>query len=412
MKILWLSHLVPYPPKGGVLQRSYYLIKELASHHTVDLVAFNQAGLISPLYDGDAEKALEDARQHLSTICNQVEFFPIPSEASRSGKLGLALKSLLTPAPYTINWLRSREFEEYLHHLTSTEDYDLIHFDTISLDIFRHCFHGIPCFLDHHNIESHMLLRRARNEPNPFKKLYFFQEGLRLKHYEKRACPFYEGHITCSDIDTERLRTLTPHSSIKTVPNGVDTNFFKPTGLEQEKHTLIFVGTMNWYPNIEAVLYLCNQVMPLLRDHYDDITLKIIGANPPDEILKFNSTTTDIKILGFVDEIRDHIEKATLYVCPIMDGGGTKLKILDALGMGKAIVAHRIASEGIEVVDGESIVFADSPEEYRDAIINLLNDPAKRRQLGEASRKLAIERYDFKSIGQSLSDYYLERTGH
>src|SRR5690606_2615275 len=136
-------------------------------------------------------------------------------------------------------------------------------------------------------------------------------------------------------------------------PNGVDTQFFKPKGLDQEERTLIFVGTMNWYPNIEAVTYLCNEVMPLLRKLGDNITLKVIGANPPEDIKKFNLTTTDIKVLGFVDEIRDHIETATLYVCPIMDGGGTKLKILDALGMGKAIVAHRIASEGIDVRDGE-----------------------------------------------------------
>lgn len=412
MKILWLSHLIPYPPKGGVLQRSYHLIKELAYHHTVDLLAFNQTGLISPFYDGDIEKALNDARQHLSTICNKVEFFPIPNEAKHTGKQGLALKSLFTPAPYTINWLRSSKFEQYLQDLARTEKYDLVHFDTISLDIYRHNFGGVPCFLDHHNIESHMLLRRARKETNPLKKLYFLQEGLRLKRYEKRACPSYDGHITCSDVDTERLRTLTPSSSIKTIPNGVDTSFFKPAGLEQEERTLIFVGTMNWYPNVEAVLYLCNKVMPLLRTQSANITLKIIGANPPAEIKKFNSTTKDIKVLGFVDEIRDHIEKATVYVCPIMDGGGTKLKILDALGMGKPIVANRIASEGIEVVEGENIIFADSPEEYCSAITGLLNNPEKRKQMSEAARKLAIDKYDFKSIGQTLSNYYLERAGH
>jgi len=117
MKILWLSHLVPYPPKGGVLQRAYYLIKELACHHSVDLVAFNQAGLTAPFYDGEIEKALADAKKHLIPICNRVEFFPIPNEAGRSGKFQLAVKSLLTPTPYTINWLRSKEFETYLRRL-------------------------------------------------------------------------------------------------------------------------------------------------------------------------------------------------------------------------------------------------------------------------------------------------------
>lgn len=412
MKILWLSHLVPYPPKGGVLQRSYYLIKELSRYHTVDLVAFNQADLIAPFYNGDMDEALNDAIKNLSPICNRIKIFPIPNETGRSGKFRLAVKSLMTQAPYTINWLKSADFEQYLYQIARSEEYDLVHFDTISLDIFRHCFDGVPCFLDHHNIESHMLLRRAKNEQNVLKKLYFYQEGVRLKKYEQRVCPIYTGHITCSDIDTNRLRALSPSSSIKTIPNGVDTRYFKPKGLEQEQKTLIFVGTMNWYPNVEAVLYLCNEIMPLLRERCRDVSLKIIGANPPEEIKQFNLSTSDIQVLGFVDEIRDHIEEATLYVCPIMDGGGTKLKILDALGMGKAIVAHRIASEGIEVRDGENIVFADSPEEYCSAIVDLLKDPAKRERLGRAGRQLAEERYEFESIGQTLSSYYLEKTGH
>ncbi len=411
MKILWLSHLVPYPPKGGVLQRSFYLLRELSKHHEIDLLAFNQKGLIAPLYKGDVARGLADAQNELSKICNDVKFFDIESDAKPSGKIVLALTSLFSRYPYTINWLRSEAFSKALSEQISRENYDLVHFDTISLDIFRHLIGNLPCVLDHHNIESHMLLRRSSQEKSLIKKGYFFQEGVRLQRFEKKVCPEYWGHITCSDIDSERLRTLTPKSDIKTIPNGVDTNFFAPKGLEQDEKTLVFVGTMSWYPNIEAVLFICNEIMPRLRLLRPGIQLQVIGANPPEQIKKFALEHDDIHVLGFVNEVRDYIERATVYVCPIMDGGGTKLKILDALAMEKPIIAHHIASEGINVTDGENILLADQADEYAELIVRLMEFPGERVSLGKAARKLALEQYDYTSIGKCLSDYYIKLAG-
>lgn len=411
MKILWLSHLVPYPPKGGVLQRSFYLLRELSKYHEIDLFAFNQKDLIAPLYKGNIELGLADAHKELSKICNDVKFFDIQCDSTASGKMLLAFTSLFSRSPYTINWLRSGAFTKALSEKIIHKSYDLVHLDTISLDIYRPLLGNLPCILDHHNIESHMLLRRSRQEKSLIKRAYFFQEGFRLQRYEKKVCSKYRGHITCSDIDSERLRKISPLSNIKTIPNGVDTNFFAPKGLEQDNKTLVFVGTMSWYPNIEAALFICREIMPRLRSLHSGIRLRIIGANPPEQVKKFGLEHDDIDVLGFVDEVRDYIEKATVYVCPIMDGGGTKLKILDALAMEKPIVAHKIASEGINITDGVDILLADQADEYAELIVRLIESPSERSRLGKAARKLALEQYDYTSIGKSLSDYYVKLAG-
>lgn len=402
---------MPYPPKGGVLQRSFYLLRELSKNHEIDLLAFNQKDLIGPLYAGDINRGLNEAYRELSKFCNDVRFFDIECDSKTSGKKALALLSLFSRYPYTINWLRSDRFSKALLEKIKSVSYDLVHLDTISLDIYRPLLGELPCILDHHNIESHMLLRRARKEKSLIKKAYFFQEGVRLHRFEKKVCQEYRGHITCSDIDAERLRIISPFSSIKAIPNGVDTSVFSPRGLKQDEKTLVFVGTMSWYPNIEAALFICNEIMPRLRSLNLGIQLQIIGANPPEQVKKFDFEHDDISVLGFVDEVRDYIETATVYVCPIMDGGGTKLKILDALAMEKPIVANKIASEGINVTDGVDILLADQADEFAQLIVHLIESPGERLRLGKAARKLALEQYDYKSIGKSLSEYYLKLAG-
>ena len=406
MRILWVSHLLPYPPKGGVLQRSYNLIRELARHHDVDLLALNQRGLIEPLFTDGYENGLLEAKSALSNICNRFEYLSLPADKHKYSKHLIALKSLLWGNPYSIDWLKSKDFELKISKWCSIYNYDLVHFDTISLHIYKKATHNTPLVLDHHNIESHMMLRRASNEKNILKRLYFTQEGVRLKRYEKNALDFYKGHITCSDVDGKRLQDISSKANYKVIPNGVDIDYFLPQGLKQDSGRLIFVGTMNWYPNIEAVRYMVNKVLPLLTKKRPDIQLDVIGASPPSDLVELANLSNNFNILGFVDDIRPFIEKAAVYVCPIMDGGGTKLKILDALALKKAIVAHPIAAEGIAVENNKNIAFASTPKEYVETIIDLLDHPEKRKKIGDEARKLILDKYSYDSIGKQLSNFY------
>ncbi len=405
MKILWLSHLVPYPPKGGILQRSYHLLHEVSRYHEVDLLAFHQPNLMQPLFP-DMESGLAEARSVLGEFCTHIDFVDIDSDIQPLGMYRLAFKSLLTKDPYTINWLKSGTYTERLKALLRDRRYDLVHLDTISLLPYFSEVRHLPAVLDHHNIESHMLLRRAENEENALKKWYFKQEGTRLESIEAKFCPEFSLNITCSDIDKNRLETIAPASRVQEIPNGVDIQYFKPDPSVKQNCSLIFIGTLSWYPNIEAVRFIAQQLWPELKQAIPQISIDIIGAKPPEDIQQLGEQDVHFNVHGFVDDILPYLDRAAIYICPIMDGGGTKLKILDALSMGKAIVAHTIACEGIEVENGKNVLFAHSVDEYIDAIKQLLSNEGLRREMGQSARRLIEDNYAYESVGKKLSAAY------
>ncbi len=407
MKILWLSHFVPYPPKGGILQRGHHLLKQTAKHHDVHLLAFQQNDLMAPLFNS-IEEGSHEAQQHLLKYCKSVKVFDIPSDSSNKKKYITAIKSLATKYPYNLNWLISDEYRDALISFLNRESFDFIHFDTISLAIYKEYCGDIKCSLDHHNIESHMLLRRASNESNLFKRFYYYQEGKRLEKYEKLFCPSFDFNFTCSEVDTIRLQNLSKKSVCHTIANGVDIDYFKPESNVVKKDSLLFVGTLSWYPNIEAVNYIASDIWPALKKEIPSIEIDIIGANPPKEILELAKNDSNFRVHGFIDDIIPYFHKAKCYVCPIKDGGGTKLKIVDALSIGMAIIADEIACEGIEVTNKENVLFATSVEEYVNAIKQCLDNDEQRIKLQNQSRQLAVNKYSYGSIGKELSNLFIK----
>ncbi|HEX4267612.1 MAG TPA: glycosyltransferase family 4 protein [Steroidobacteraceae bacterium] len=402
MKVLWFSHLVPYPEAGlGVLQRSYHLVRELSRAHDVYLLAFVQRKIIGDLL-GDVEKGLERAREHLGEYCARVQFLPIPSDSSPSRRTWLAARSLIGAHPYTIRWLQSDIARKVAADWNASIDFEVVHFDTLSLAPYRGLFARAAKSLDHHNIESDMMLRRAQIEEHPLKRLYFWQEGLRLRRYESRVCPHFDLNITCSSLDTQRLERVAPGVAVTEVPNGVDTEYFHPNGDFEHSRSLVFAGNMSWYPNAAAMLFFADRVWPALKAKLPGVTMDVVGGSPPPRLSALAARDEDFRVHGFVPDVRPYIGRAAAYVCPIMDGGGTKLKILDALAMGKAIVAHPIACEGIDVQDGRDVIFAREPEEFATSIAMLLGNPELRGRLSLNARALAESSYSYSFIGRRL----------
>ena len=406
MKILWFSHLVPYPAVGrGVLQRSYHLVRELARTHEVHLLAFAQRKLLVDLL-GDVDVGLAEARRHLEEYCAKVHFLSIPSEARRWGRAQLAATSLLGAHPYTVRWLRSKDAQAVVKKWCGNVDFDVVHFDTISLAPYRHyCTHS-ALTLDHHNIESHMMLRRARTETNPVKRAYFWQEGLRLEKYERRVCPEFDLNITCSSLDSDRLRVVAPGVSIAEVPNGVDTNYFGPEEGSEQPNSVVFAGAMSRYANAAAMIFFAEKIWPELKRLKSGVTMDVVGGNPPERLRALAAQDKDFRVHGFVPDVRPFIGKAAVYVCPITDGGGTKLKILDALAMGKAVVAHPIACEGINVSPGVDVIFAREGREFAVEIVSLLDNAKLRAQLSRGARSLAESSYSYSVIGKTLTQAF------
>jgi len=398
MNILWLSHLLPYPPKGGVLQRSHNLIKEIARQNKVWLVAFNQKALLR------TQEQVRRSVEALKELCQDVEVVSIPSDASRLSWQSLVVRSLVTRHPYTINWLRSREMARQITTVVERGGFDVVHFDTISLAEYTPLVGGLPRILNHHNVESAMMRRRARKERNPLKKLYFHVEAAKLERYEIEVAPRFNAHLTVSESDRQILRQLAPGVNVDVISNGVDTHYFRPGDPPRAPRSLVFAGGMKWYPNRDAVLFFVREVWPLLKREYPDVTFTVIGREPPGELVALAQRDTGLRLTGYVDDVRPLIAGAAVYVCPIRDGGGTRLKVLDAMAMGKAIVSTSIGCEGLDVEPEQNILVADRPAEFVAQIGRLIEDATLRERLGRSARTAVEARYSWETIGRQLND--------
>ena len=402
MKILWLSHFIPYPPKGGQLQRSHNLLKQVAKYYEVDLIALNQKIILPNKED------IEEATDALNEICNSVITFPIPSEKTKWHRLIMTGISYFSSLPYDINWLHNGKMLRLIKNLINNNAYDLIHVDTIGMFPYSLLFYNRNIVLNHHNIESSMMARRFENEINTLKKEYFRKEAGKLCKYERYACNNCTKNFVVSDLDAIRLRNIVGDVDITVVQNGVDTEYFKPREpLGKKGGGLIFAGPMDWYPNREAILYFLSEIWPILRVDDPERQITIVGKNPPKELI-FAARNSKISAPGFVDDIRPFIDSASIYICPIRNGGGTRLKILDALAMGKPLVATRLAVEGLDLVEEENYLPAETGSEFVTQIKRLEEDDELRMRLALTGRKLIEERYSWDIIGKTVNIAYKE----
>jgi polysaccharide biosynthesis protein PslH len=331
---------------------------------------------------------------------------PIESLKRPGGKLRTAVEGLLGPSCYTIRWLQSARAHAAFADAAQRTSYSLVHFDTIGLAPFRAHFPGTPATLGHHNIESHMLTRRGENETAISKRMYFLLEGARVRRYEALIASEFDLHITCSELDSARLREVAPSVHAMAVPNGVDAEYFEPAQSKTSVPSLIFVGSLNWYPNIDAVLFLLREVWPIAKARHPELRFDIVGSAPPQSVQLLAADLKDVSVHGFVDDVRPLMDAAMLYVCPIRDGGGTKLKLLDAFAMEKCVIAHPVACEGIAVTPGVNVQLAESANDFADAIDALLRDQPARLAMGSAARSLVVDKYAFSQIGRQLCDLF------
>ncbi|HZT02739.1 MAG TPA: glycosyltransferase [Steroidobacteraceae bacterium] len=386
------------------------MLKSIAQHHSVDLVAFVQRPLLETYYP-TLEEGLDESRRTLERLCRSVTFLPIAAIERPFGKVRTALEGLLLKESYMTRWLRNDAGTQALLRLAGERRYDLAHFDVISLAPYRGLLPAVPATLGYHNIESHMLLRRAEKDRHLLRKLYFWQEGKRLARYERRMADQFAGHITCSELDSARLRELMPDIEPICIPNGVDVEYFSPLCGQPKRHSLVFVSTLSWYPNVDAVLFLLRDIWPALKKLVPNVTLDIVGAGAPPSVVELAREHEGVTLHGFVPDIRPLVDAAAIFVCPIRDGGGTKLKVLDAFAMAKCVVAHPIACEGIDVTDGRDVVLAESGPEFARRLASLLNDDERRAEIGAAARELVVSRYTFDAIGSRLEQYLRELAG-
>lgn len=404
MRVLFLSQIVPFPPHGGVLQRGFNIIRELGRRTQVHLLAFVHPDVLP------TPKTLDESREVLGGFCESIEYFSLWPKTSRAHTAAALAGGLLSSRPFSTIAHRSQAFQRSVNRILQEQQIDLVHVDTVALSQFVDLrpARSMPTVLTHHNIESQLMERRSQVETRALARWFLRREASKLRDYEAEMSSAYDVNIVMSAQDEAVLSSLVP-GRLRTaiVPNGVDTDYFAPDSTPLTP-ALIYTGGMNMFANRDAVMSFLEETWPSIAAAVPDVQFFAVGQSPPKELLAIAERDPRVVVTGYVDDIRPLVRKAAVYVVPLRVGGGTRLKVLDAMASGKAIVSTSIGCEGIEVTPGEHLLVADTPEAFARATVGLLNDPSQQRALGRAARTRVEQRYTWSAMGDRLVEAYAE----
>jgi glycosyltransferase involved in cell wall biosynthesis len=254
-------------------------------------------------------------------------------------------------------------------------------------------------------VESVRLQRWYHTESNPLKKAYLGLQWPKLKTYERRILDEFDACVVVSETDRDLLKSMGVKTRFHVVPNGTNTEFFRPMGRPKVENSVLWIGHMDVHTNKDAVLYFWREIYPLLRQKCPAVSVSFVGTAPPEEIARTSKVDSHVRVTGFVDDVRPYVDEAAVIVIPIRIGSGTRLKILDCMAMGKAIVSTSVGCEGLNVTDGKDIVMADAPQFFADRISELLKDQGKRENIQRNARKRALT-YDWKNLIRLQEETY------
>ena len=397
---LWLSHFVPYPPKGGCFQRSYNLIRQVAKEFDVHLLAVKHKATTH------SHKEIEGARSALEDICASVTIVDISTRTSGFPLLFSVLVSFFRKTSLTVSLYNNPEIRRALNSITSQCDFDIVHFDSISFAGYSNTFPQSTKILNHHGAEAYMMRRRIRNERNLLKKAYFFFESKKLDHDEKESLEKFVSNIVVSELDRDILFQHSPKARYTIIENGVDTEFFDIDHPTKHSNRIIFVGSLDNYSNRDAVLWFCRKVWPLLKTRFPRLRFDIVGGSPPSELLGLSKQDPSISVHGYVDDVRELFRIADASIVPIRDGGGTRIKVLDAFSMRTPLIATSIGTEGLQVIPDEDFLLANTPAEFVDKTRELYAEPDRIENMVRNARKKVEQMYSWDVIGRKLNELY------
>lgn len=398
MKLLWLSHFVPFPPRGGNLQRSFNLIRQVSHSYEVHLLTLN--------LQGEPPQQLRAYEAELKHYCKSVEICELPFPWRGRRWWAEAMRSPLFSVPFSCRALFSKAILARWERLLNTHAGALLHFDSIDLALYADSAKNFRKVLNHHNCESALAYRQAGNEKNPIQRTYMQLQAAKLAGAERSLCGSFDVNTVVSEQDRQLLQEIQPNGHYHMVENGVDTCHFVPVNEESEAHSAIFTGWLGWGANISAMNFLVYKVWPQVREEFPHARLYLAGKNPPERVLRWPKEDSSITVVPNPEDMRPWLARAAVCVCPILEGGGTRLKILDALAMGKPVVSTTIGCEGLRVTPGENILVADTPRDFAAGLVQLFEKEELRRRMGAAGRALVEREYCWERIGQQLEEAY------
>jgi sugar transferase (PEP-CTERM/EpsH1 system associated) len=397
MHILLLTPQRPYPPHQGTTLRNFNLIRELAKRHNVYVLTF-----LEP------EQEPADSGP-LPELCQWIETVPVPRRS-----WGKRLRQLLTSRRPDMGWrLWSPAMEARLSQILSEQQFDVVEIEGIEMAPYLAAIERAPgkpfILYDAHNAEW-LLQQRAfvADLKQPLRwpaAAYSWLQKRRLWHYEANVLRRVHHTVAMSAPDKVALREVVFDAPITIIPNGVDLAYYDQFSGKPIHYDLLFTGKMDFRPNVDAVLWFGLEVLPLIQAHRPGTTFAVVGQRPHPR-LDVLRDKPGVTITGYVNEIRPYIAGASVYVAPLRVGGGTRLKLLEAMAMGKAIVSTTVGAEGFPVGDGQELVLADDPADFAQSTLALLEKPGRRRELGMAGYAFARASYGWETLVPQLERIY------
>lgn len=396
--LLFLSQTLPYPPHSGVQSRTFNVLRLLAQAFDITALCFYRwkPGAVQQDVQADVAALREWA---------DAEAFPIPHEHRRYRFVWDHLRSVLFSKVYTAFEYESTEFRDRIQESLASKEFDLAHVDSLDLARYMPTLPPIPVVCVHHNVESLLLRRRACTEASLWRRAYLRYQARLTERTERFWCPRVTLNVAVSQRDREILERLADGARFSVVPNGVDVDFYQP--MQRRERGIVFVGGTTWFPNRDALQYFCDAILPLMDSDPLTRPVRWVGAASASERQRF-SNRYGIEMTGYVEDIRPFVGDAACYVVPLRVGGGTRLKILDAWAMGKALVSTSIGCEGLRAIDGWNILIRDHPEEFARAVRSVLSDEQLREELGQNARRTVQEHYSWDVIGEPMIRSYRE----
>jgi glycosyltransferase involved in cell wall biosynthesis len=396
-QLLFLCQTLPYPPDGGVWIRTYHVLRLLARAFDVTALCFERSATSGSRAGADAAAGVEALSEWAG-----VEVFPIPQRHSRIRYGWDHTRSIVRGRAYTEYLYESRAFRRRIEELLQSHRFDLVHADSLDMaGYFSRCS-GIPVVCVHHDVESALLDRRAAIERTQWRSAYLRYQARLTARLERRWCGRVALNVTVSEQDRALLLRAVPGVRAAVVPNGVDTDEFRPGRVSGEG--VAYVGGTHWFPNLDALEFFAGNIRPHLGQT-PRTAMRWIGHATPEQQRHYRERY-DIELTGYVGDVRPFMREAACHIVPLRAGGGTRLKILNSWAMGKPVVSTSIGCEGLAAVDGDNILIRDDPREFAKAVACVLQDAVLRRRLGERGRETAERLYAWDVIGEAMIETY------
>ncbi|MCE1226582.1 MAG: glycosyltransferase family 4 protein [Geobacteraceae bacterium] len=388
MNVLIVDEEVPWPLDTGKRLRSYNLLQRLQRDHSITYLCYGTPAAVLP-------------------DCPNVNVITLPSPVLEQKGFFFywsLLVNLLSPRPYIVDRHYSAALADKVSSLVATGDFDLLHCEwTPYTENILSLFGKIPTVLSAHNVEAQIWERYYQTEVNPPKKAYIYLQWQKLLRYEAAAAQRYTAVSTVSEPDSTIFIKQYGCRQVQVVPNGVDEQYFAPIDSTVQLGSMVFTGSMDWRPNQDGVKYFIEEVFPLIRQRVTDATFTVVGRRPPQWLIGLVAATDGVTVTGTVDDVRPYIARSALYVVPLRVGGGSRLKILEALAMEKIVLSTSVGAEGLAVEEGKTALLRDTPKELAEIACQVLTDPARFQQLGKKGRDLIMQQYTWDAITKTMA---------